>query len=225
MAWWYYASLRVQNQFQAEHLSLKYHGQPFTFNRGDGAIGCVPARIVASHNQRLDNGEHWATIGCYDITDSGICDEDEARKANEFDNILYGMLRNEKWFDFGMLTVEPGEFRSADELVGEFRDGSVEKLHGIMVSTAFLEEHKLENELKNFKCFEQFSGTHLWIPKRPEKPAGLYDKAPGPASYCGLCRNYEITKHGKLTDDFHQHTDAVKQAGCKHPAFNDFSKK
>lgn len=182
MAWWYYASLRVQNEFQADHLWMKYHGQPFTFNRPDGAIGCVPARMVASSNQATDTKDWWVTIGCYDITGSGIANEDEARKANEFDHILYGMLRNERHFDYGLITVEPSEFRDVPELVSEFKDGTAEKLHGLMVSLAFLEGNRLNDAITHngirVPWLAPFSPSHLWVPKKPNTPAGIYADKP-----------------------------------------------
>lgn len=167
MAYWYYASIRCGNKYQAKFLAEKYHGQTFTFNVPN-TLMAVPARMRGESKPDADdpNG-HWAEIGVLEITDNGIGTPDEADQANQFDNVMYGMLRNESFFDYAVIGVETGEFRTLDELRKDFADGSVVKLHGLVVRTALLKEFIGENALIPPE-FVPFSPTHHWIPKRPE---------------------------------------------------------
>ena len=175
MAYWYCASIRTKNEFCARHFVDKYQGQTFVFNKPSGAIGGGEiGRMLAEMNNSdkkdwIGDTEWWVNIGCLQITDCGIGDEEEAKKANEFCNIFYGMLRNEVNFDYAILGVEVGEFRSEKELFKEFQDGSVTKFDGLVFKNNIFQHLDMPFPALDVSVFQPFSPTHTWIPKKPEK--------------------------------------------------------
>lgn len=169
MAYWYYASIRTSNPYQAGFLAEKYHGQTFTFNV-PGTLAVLPARIRAEAKppQKDDPGSHWTEAGVLEITDCGIADQEEADKADQFDNVIYGMLRNDSFFDYAIVGVETGEFRSLTELRNDFNDGTVTKLDGLVIKTTLLREF-IGAEAIIPPEFQVFSPTHHWLPKKPNR--------------------------------------------------------
>lgn len=163
MGFFYLASVHSENVHQAQHLANKYHGQTFCFNAPNGIMDVEPSRMTA--NSHREGEEWWTDIWCMDVTDSGLADAEECRHANEFANIIYGFLRNEPFFDYAIAGVEVGQFRNLAEFIEMFQDMEfVAKFDGLVIRRTFAEKHNL-----NVAGFVEFSPTHVWIPKLPEK--------------------------------------------------------
>lgn len=157
MGWFYCAAIHVKTKWAAYNLVDKYAGQTFVFNDGD--IG----RFKAAHNEV--DGEWWVNVYVKEITSSGIANEEEAKKANQFCNIMYGMLKNDAHFDYAICGVEVDEFRTLKELRDDFFDGSFANLDGLVVSTELYESIPSAY----WKQLEDFSPTHKWVPKILER--------------------------------------------------------
>jgi len=160
MGWFYGAAIYTKNTWGAQSLVGKYAGQTFVFNNTE------VCRLRA-YEQFIQDG-YWVNIYPKEVTRSGIANEEEAKKANEFCNVMYGMLRNDVNFDYAICGVEVDEFRTLEELIADFRDGSVMKLDGLVVS------HELFKEVPviYWNGWEAFSPTHWWLPKKLEMVPG-----------------------------------------------------
>jgi hypothetical protein len=166
MGYFYMTSIRCKNKYIASALESKYQGQGMVFNPvHDGQIvlsgwGGDYCRFLIGHSEK--EGENWVTISPTNITGSGITDPDEARKANEYCNVIYGMLKNDPYFDYAVSGVECEYFRTLKDLIEEIKSGFAQNFDGLIVSNTILEE------CGNPDYFQPFSKTHKWIPKKPE---------------------------------------------------------
>ncbi len=167
MAYIYHASIRSSNVWQAKFLAQKYHNQTFSFNYFNPTLASTPARMWAEFHEG-DWHNYWTYIGVMEITRSGIADAEEADRATQFDNVIYGMLRNEPYFDFAITGVEPAEFRNYEELAEDFKDKTILKFNGLVVRTAIFSDF-IGLDVPIPTEFQPFSKTHLWIPKEPVK--------------------------------------------------------
>ncbi len=174
MGMYYFASLRANNDLCAKALVSKYHGQTFLFNAWR-SISTQPARMTASVMQECHvlPGEEkavsvwWADIMCMEITNNGISGELEASRANQFCNVLYGMLRNDgELFQYGRMGVEVCQFADDAEIRHEIAEGNFEGFEGLMVRKGFVDG--FPNKVMS-QWFESFSDTHVWIPKKAEQ--------------------------------------------------------
>jgi hypothetical protein len=162
MAWWYMMAIHV-GEYSAYNLVHKYAGQCFAFNDDGGGIhDCHMCRLRASAEEV--DGEWWCHILPEGVTCSGIANVIEAERANQFCNVMYGMLRNDAHFDFAIAAVECSEFRSMKEMKEELEEMKTQdsNLDGLVVNKGLLKLHEVEHK------FEPFSKTHMWIPKKPE---------------------------------------------------------
>jgi hypothetical protein len=161
MAYVYMMAVRCRNEWVAKALADKYAGQTFTFAGAYDMWGGDVCKFGAI--AQLADGEWWVEIVPRGVTSSAISSGQEASRANQFCNVMYGMLRNEKFFDYAIAGVEPGEFRTLQALKEDLASGSARVLDGLVVSKELLAEHG------NPEYFADFSETHKWIPKKPEQ--------------------------------------------------------
>ncbi len=178
MALLYYASLFTRGQAQASHFIDKYDGQTLTFNHptpgviGGGVVGKMAVEIIPTgklvETDSDDAVGFWANIHCKQVTSRGLVNEVEMRRANEFANVLYGMLRNDPYFVYGRVGVEVGEFYPPDEMREVLLSGEAADLDGLVVGKRFLDGMRFLDDRPSPPGFVEFSDTHLWVPKRPE---------------------------------------------------------
>lgn len=156
MAWLYGATIRTPTEWAARNLVSKYQGQIIVFNdRSLGRFGC----------SAVETSDDWyCDIVCREVTESGLAGPGECQKANEFCNIMYGMLRNDEHFDFALLGCEVFQTRTMKELEEEFLDKFVVNLDGLVVSRALWDGR--------YDVFVEFSKSHMWIPKKEERERG-----------------------------------------------------
>jgi len=181
MALLYLASLYTRNQAQASHFIDKYDGQTFNFNHptpgviGGGVVGKMTVEAVPTgklvETDSDDAVGFWVNIYCKQVTSRGLANEVEVRRANEFANVLYGMLRNDPYFVYGRVGVEVGEFYPPDELRETLLSGEAADLDGLVVGKRFLDGMRFLDDRPSPPGFVEFSDTHLWVPKRAEQLA------------------------------------------------------
>ena len=124
MAFGYLMAVRCRNEWVASALVDKYAGQTFTFAGAHEMWGGDVCKFAAA--AKLADGEWWTEIAPRCVTSTGISSEQEASRANQFCNVMYGMLRNEKFFDFAIAGVECGEFRTLQDLKHDLASGEPE---------------------------------------------------------------------------------------------------
>jgi hypothetical protein len=144
----------------AKYLARKYAGQTFTLS-GVGLHDGPVCKFATEIGEPVDRVSIWPS----NITQSGIATDTEAKHANEFCNVMYGMLRNEPYFDFAITGVEVFDFmEEIDDLKTLLKSNKHEMYDGLVVSYKLLDKWLGSHH----ECFEKFSATHAWIPKRPE---------------------------------------------------------
>lgn len=162
MAFIYEMAIRCPNQWVSQALAEKYTGQTVVFN---GSAGMWPGPICrfragASHV----DGEHWVSISPTCVTESGLAGgEEECKRANEFCNVIYGMLKNDAYFDYALPGVETSQFATLAELLEEQLKPEDFPLYDGLV---------LRKDLVNCTTgealgFKEFSDSHMWLPKKP----------------------------------------------------------
>ncbi|MCP4679264.1 MAG: hypothetical protein GY854_28005 [Deltaproteobacteria bacterium] len=162
MGFFYMMEVHCRNTWIATALAEKYAGQTFTFSGAHDMWGGDVCKFRTGGGQF--DGEWWASISPSGVTTSGIGSEQEASRANQFCNVMYGMLRNEKFFNFALADVECEAFRTLEELKEDLVAGyAQEHFDGLVVSKDLLAE------VGNPDGFQDFSETHMWIPKEPER--------------------------------------------------------
>lgn len=161
MGYFFYASLKTKTELHAKHLERKYSGQIVLLNESY-MYKFIPIRIKACAVER-DSG-WWCEIVPDGITSSGVSSLTEAIQADQFANIFYGMLRNDKYFEYGLLTVESEEFVFSWE---ELKEDLIKDPNypGLVVAKEYL----LESDIK----LQPFSLTHDWVPY--ESQALIYE--------------------------------------------------
>lgn len=157
MAYIFMMALHCATESSARGIANRYSGQTFVFTDPRYVWSEDVCRF--STDVREAEEEWWTEITPSGITVSGISSHLEAERATQFCNVMYGMLRNERFFDYGMAGVECSEFRTRTELCDALAVGSVRRLDGLVVSKELL------GAFSNAKYFVEFSGTHSWIPK------------------------------------------------------------
>lgn len=146
------------SEFAARYLVSKYAGQTFTLSGFGSQLPVCKflAEIMSASRVSIFPGS---------ITESGIATDTEANHANEFCNVMYGMLKNEPNFDFAITGVEVFDFmEEIEDLKKLLKSGEHEMYDGLVVSYKLLDQWLGSHH----KCFEKFSATHAWIPKKPE---------------------------------------------------------
>ncbi len=183
MGWFYMASVRCKNKWVANAIESRYAGQTFVFVDDKGWQDQIVCRLGTSINVPSDDeGGVWADIAPSHITDNGLSSQEECDHANQFCNVMYGMLRNEKHFDYAIAGVEVQGFRTLKELreeLAEWPDKTsplfghgilnwiISQLDGLVVSKEILDDFP-----EAAKQFQEFSPTHMWIPKKLERFQG-----------------------------------------------------
>jgi hypothetical protein len=167
MAWIYLMAIRCPNEGVARALEGKYAGQTFTFAGAHDMWGGDVCKFAVS--AKVVEGEWWVDVVPHGVTSTGISNEEEASRANQFCNVMYGMLRNERFFDYALAAVECGEFRTLEDLKRDLDSGGARVFDGLVVSRRILAEHD------NLDYLVEFSETHRWIPKRPEQYTRPHD--------------------------------------------------
>src|SRR5262245_52877331 len=121
MALGYMMAVRCRDKMVAYALADKYAGQTFTFSGAHDMWGGDVCKFAAG--AKLADGEWWVLIVPHGVTSTGISSGQEASRASQFCNVMYGMLRNEKFFDYAVAGVECGEFRTLQELNQDLASG------------------------------------------------------------------------------------------------------
>src|ERR1051325_2880625 len=96
MGYFYLMSIRCRDEWGARALADIYAGQTFTFLGQHDMYGGDVCKFGAVAG--LVDGEWWVGIGPSSVTSSGISSEQEASRANQFCNVMYGMLQNDNFF-------------------------------------------------------------------------------------------------------------------------------
>jgi hypothetical protein len=190
MALIYHLAAHCKNQHIAQHMVHKYAGQTFVFNSDKGTLYNGDVCRFSARTTEPSVKEWWCEIIPSGVTNSGIANEQEAKRADEFANVMYGMLKNEPYFGYAIIGVEVGEFRDLAEMVKDLKDSAawhsgrergetlwlpeghpgydpVAKMDGLVVSNSLVQEHGGQwNSLNS--VFLPFSGTHKWLSKVSE---------------------------------------------------------
>jgi hypothetical protein len=175
MAWIFHLTARFPNTHCAHAFAGKYAGQVFVFAPLGNVLRFDEVCRFHAGAEKHD-GEDWADICPTVITDSGIANDEEAWKADQFCNVMYGMLKNDRYFDYALIDVECAQFRTMEDLTKELKEETLEflsRFDGLVIS------NKLYEETGKRECFQPFSRTHVWVPKKaywgrwyPKTPAG-----------------------------------------------------
>lgn len=174
MAWIYHFTAHFQNKILAQMMQKKYQGQTFVFGDISNCLG--GGEVCRFYPWIIEDNENiWLHIVPSGVTDSGISNEKEAKRADEFSNVMYGMLKNETAFDYAIIGVEVGEFTDHQHLKEDLKEPiKCFDFNGLVISDNLLHEFfPLEYDysvlVRFFNSpFKSFSSTHKWIPKKSE---------------------------------------------------------
>ena len=172
MALWYNFVIKANNQWCAHYFAEKYNGLILPFSPIDHSLEIKEYFRVKAFSKNLEQDEPlrkdewWAGIASGELSRSGIASLEEAGKVDQFDNFVYGMLRNERHFEYVLSGVEVPKF-SKEDLKAMLQTGNCNGLEGLVVSK------ELYPELGQLPIFTEFNQTHLWI----AKPFNFYMKS------------------------------------------------
>jgi hypothetical protein len=170
MAWFYMLAVHCKNHDVAHAFAEKYSGQTFVFNGANDMWPGDVCRFAAGAAAARDEDGWWVHVVPTGVTKSGLSGANEDKYANEFCNVMYEMLRNDRHFDYALPGVEVEEFCSLNELTEKLKTGSLDALDGLVVAKEFCRRQRILDSTGTGLTslgFEQFSESHLWRPKAP----------------------------------------------------------
>jgi hypothetical protein len=88
MALIYMLAVHCRNEWVARALADKYAGQTFTLVGAHDMWGGDVCKFAAA--AKLADGEWWAEIVPSGVTSTGISNDQEASRANQLCNVMYG---------------------------------------------------------------------------------------------------------------------------------------
>ena len=163
MAYWYMTSIRCVDKIAALAFVAKYDGQTMLFEEGKPFDGEV-CNFSAERSLGADGG-YWVNVLPHTVADIAPLNDEECERANQYNDVIYGMLRNDRDFLYAISGVECGEFRNLEDMKRNLinNDPVLNHMHGLIVSIDMLGSSPLA-------LFRPFSDTHLWIPQVKEVP-------------------------------------------------------
>jgi len=159
MGYFYMGYAACKTVHGARNLAMRHSGMIFSFS--DDEL-CRIRVDAPSEESRMEDGSvvFWPT----NVTESGITSEQDARRATEFANIFYALMRNDAEFEWAATGVEVGDWLTTEELIERLKTEEFSEAHTRKAYQGLIVSNALYKHVKDEGPWKAFNQSHWWIP-------------------------------------------------------------